>query len=549
MAGTEEPVLFDIGALHIAENAEGWGPTAQATKYDNLPYAPFSRSERVGKASDFTSQGFKYDRRYGDRAPTTSVFNFHADQEEDSFHLVDSRPVRGSGGFRGRRPWQNRAHQRRDTGTADVGRDQGAGAERERQRRQRTQQKRQSQWSNNMWHDRRNQQSHSASVEIRPEWTVLEQIDLPALTKLNFTLKEEPENLYECGALCQYDKTLDRATPRIEKPLRRFASRSFFKVTTSEDPIIQKLAEEDKAQVFATDSILSTLMCVTRSAYPWDIVIQRVGNKLYFDKRNDEFDLLTVSETAQESLVDDKESNSPNTVQALGQEATVINQNFSQQALLEKAPKHEFKERDPFVTQGVDAAPVAYRYRRWVLDEDTSLVVRCQLDAVGQNRGQEALMTVKALNEYDSKMTGVDWRQKIENQRGAVMATELKNNAMKLAKWTAEANMAGADLMKIGFISRVHTKDNYNHVILATQGYKPKDFAAQINLAMNNSWGIVKALVDMCMKLDEGKYLLVKDPNKPLMRLYEVPADAFDNDDYAEEPLAEEEPLPEAPEA
>ena len=34
---------------------------------------------------------------------------------------------------------------------------------------------------------------------------------------------------------------------------------------------------------------------------------------------------------------------------------------------------------------------------------------------------------------------GVDWRMKLENQRGAVLATELKNNANKLAKWTAGA--------------------------------------------------------------------------------------------------------------
>lgn len=37
---------------------------------------------------------------------------------------------------------------------------------------------------------------------------------------------------------------------------------------------------------------------------------------------------------------------------------------------------------------------------------------------------------------------GVDWRQKLENQRGAVLATELKNNANKIAKWTAAALVA-----------------------------------------------------------------------------------------------------------
>lgn len=39
---------------------------------------------------------------------------------------------------------------------------------------------------------------------------------------------------------------------------------------------------------------------------------------------------------------------------------------------------------------------------------------------------------------------------------------------------------------------------------------KPKDFASQINLSMENCWGIVRAVTDLCLKLEEGKYLLVK---------------------------------------
>ena len=45
---------------------------------------------------------------------------------------------------------------------------------------------------------------------------------------------------------------------------------------------------------------------------------------------------------------------------------------------------------------------------------------------------------------------GVNWRQKIDAQRGAVLATELKNNSCRLARWTAQSLLAGADLMKLG---------------------------------------------------------------------------------------------------
>lgn len=48
----------------------------------------------------------------------------------------------------------------------------------------------------------------------------------------------------------------------------------------------RQLASENVATVYATDNILSLLMCAPRSVYPWDIVIVREGDKLFFDKRD-----------------------------------------------------------------------------------------------------------------------------------------------------------------------------------------------------------------------------------------------------------------------
>ena len=35
-----------------------------------------------------------------------------------------------------------------------------------------------------------------------------------------------------------------------------------------------------QANVFVTDAILATLMCATRSAYSWDIVVDKIGGKV-----------------------------------------------------------------------------------------------------------------------------------------------------------------------------------------------------------------------------------------------------------------------------
>lgn len=369
---------------------------------------------------------------------------------------------------------------------------------------------------------------------------MLEQIPFANFTKLSFAVNDQPEDLLVCGAVESYDRTYDRVNPKTQRRLERFKNRQFFKITTTDDPIIRRLAEEDKATVFATDAILAALMCTPRSILSWDIVVQRVGNKLFFDKRDGgQLDLLTVNETAQEQLPENKDD--INSAPSLAVEATYINQNFSQQVLVRDGEKVTFDEPNPFATENEEAASVCYRYRRWKLDDNISIIARCEVHAAGVDAsGARQFLTLNALNEFDPKITGVDWKQKLESQRGAVLATELKNNANKLARWTAQALLSGADMMKLGYVSRVQPRDHFNHSILTVMGYKPRDFATQINLNTANMWGIVKSLVDICMKFEEGKYVLVKDPAKPQLRIYRVPNDAFEND-YVEEPLPEEE--------
>ena len=64
------------------------------------------------------------------------------------------------------------------------------------------------------------------------------------------------------------------------------------------------------------------------------------------------------------------------------------------------------------------------------------------------------------------------------------------------------------------YVSRYHVKDPARHVVLGTQQFKPNEFASQINLSMENASGILRCVIDICRKLDEGKYLILKDPNK-----------------------------------
>lgn len=233
--------------------------------------------------------------------------------------------------------------------------------------------------------------------------------------------------------------------------------------------------------------------------------------------------MLTVSETSTDAPVDEGEKhiNSPKN---LSLEATYINHNFSQQVLKMGEERYSFSDPYPFMSEGEEGeiASVAYRYRKWDLGDGIELVVRSELDAVTHGPNNETqFLTIKALNEWDSRYSnGMDWRSKLDSQPGAVLASEIKNNGCKLSKWTVQTLLSGADQIKFGFVSRLNVRATDKHVILATQQFKPNEFATQIALNMDNAWGIVRCIIDFLMKQEDGKYIIMKDPNKVFICIF-----------------------------
>jgi len=506
----------------ILDNPSGWGPcSAPSADFKDIPYQPFSKGDRIGKVSDWTGQ-FQDRNKYQSQFAPGSQYAYYHEGEESSFRLVDTSKPQKTAYQRNRQRFNNARLKR----------------EREKQQRKealmmgqvqtrgKQQRKNQKQFQYRRWNDRQQtQKNRDASVVVKDDWKVVEEMDFPRLAKLKLPDISEPVDLYNAGGMEHYDKLYDRITTKNERPLEA-NNRTFHRVTTTDDPIIRKLT--GKGNVFGTDAIISTLMCCTRSIHSWDIIVQRVGKKLFFDKRDDSsFDLLSVYETTQEELKEEG-INSPG---SLAVEATYINQNFSQQCL--KSESLNFDHPNPFSDgAGESVASVGYRYRKFDLGEGINLVVRCEHDAVLATPNNETqFLNIKTLNEFDPRVSKIDWRQKLDSQIGSVLATELKNNSNKMAKWTCNAILAGSDILKIGYVSRVAPNDTSRHVILGTQQFKPKAFAQQIALDMDNAWGILRVIIDTCLKLNEGKYLLLRDPNKPIMRLYDIPDSSFETDE------------------
>lgn len=523
---------FDPPTIH--DNPDGWGPPMELApaKFQDMPYAPFSKSDRLGRAADWTAFGNRYGRESG------------TDNASSEFTMVDnkaiprvSRPSRGRGAYRGN--YRGRTPARygdRNGNDRDAARRVAKGGRTAPRNARGTYRGR--------WDDRRNVQRES-SVEVGSDWVQLEEITAGALSKMMFKEVSAGEDIVECGALPFFDRTLDRVTAKNPRPLRTSAAERP-RVTTTDDPIIRRIAGSGEGTVFATGDILALLMAAPRAVQSWDIIVQRIQNKLFFDKRDGSMvDYVTVNETSHDPPKDEKNLTGDeviNSFQKLAGEATMINEKFIQ-AVVSKTDVYKFPEGNPF-KDNVESTPahIAYRYRKWNLGGNISIVARCELEGAFKSATADAKpvpICIRALNEFfdPNARQSTDWRGKLDTQRGAVLATEVKNNAAKLARWTAEAILADADRVKFGFVSRVRPSRNDMHTILGTQMYRPKDFASQIALNVNNMWGILKGIIDLCYKnLEEGeKGVLLKDPNKAVVRLYRVPDDAFEEDEEDEE--------------
>jgi len=563
---------MDFPVPDMADNPAGWGPWSEGPE-DDGSYVEVSvkyPTAKLGRVCDFT-QSAQERRKQDHNRPRPGQAMIPPPPEEDGYSLVDTKPVPKTNQYargKGRGGWRPR------TFFGGKGGKGGKGWGRQMPNYQEGilgQKAPKPFYQNNPQQKGggkgffRGQQRNRIptfrdwSINTKQDWVVRQEIMLSSLSKVQVDARlVVKRDVAWCGTLGTYDRNMDRVTVRNEKPMQRFETTKFFNVSVSDDPMAQELVEQHPdVTVLANDKVLAVLMAASRSVYSWDIVITKIGTKIILDKRDgSHMDFLTVGETSNDPPSNEDKENI-NAPLKLGQEASCINQNFSQMIFDQSKRPEEMPYPNPFDVEDDDQGLPSigsYRYRKITLpgnpkDEeehkqgDVNLLVRTEVNAKaprvdGQQQGQ--YYCVRALSEYDVRS---GWRAKLESQRGAVFADELKNNAFKIGRWTAEAILGGCDLMKIGYVARVNPKDNWNHTLLAVQTYNTEAIAKQIGMTETNAFGILRSLIDIVMGMEEGKYLLLKDPTKSVMRLYEVPWDSFESEAEAEEgPL---DPVPE----
>ncbi len=322
---------------------------------------------------------------------------------------------------------------------------------------------------------------------------------------------EEPQLVASCGRVPLYNKTFDKLTTKTPKSLFIDDSVSIpAYCSLADDSIIECLAEEGVAAVFASDLAAALLMAAPRTVNPWDLQVswKTVNGKqvMLLDQRPDaQLHMTPVGESLSAEFIEDSA--------ALTTEATKIISSLP--ALISTE-----KEFIP-LSDSNDSATEAYKYFKWGLGEDKAIVIRSALNCGSRVAGKEMVGLLRGLFDcsglVDSSMRSVnllDWRSKLDYQRGAVLAGEIKNNNATIARWVFQAELAQADVIKLAYVSRVTPKDRIRHELLALQDLEPHELAVQMSLDSANGFGILKALVDLLTQTEGRNVIILRDPIK-----------------------------------
>lgn len=158
-----------------------------------------------------------------------------------------------------------------------------------------------------------------------------------------------------------------------------------------------------------------------------------------------------------------------------------------------------------------------YRYRKFELPGNKLVLCRTEVDGA---TGPGQYILARALNEWERTS---DWKTKFSgSQQGAVMASEIKNNSTKLCRWASQAMLSGVDSIKLGFITR--SAATRSHTILSVSSLKTNELGQQIQFEDKSAFGTLKHVIDRACKLQDGKYMLVRDPYEVLIALMYIHA-------------------------
>ena len=339
-----------------------------------------------------------------------------------------------------------------------------------------------------------------------------------------------------------------------------------------QDPYILEFANRSNANIFTTENVMTSIMCCNRSKYSFDIVINKIGNKIFLDERSKVLSVMSVDETSQHRPTKKGTFSKINWYQFLAQEATYINHVFTEQMVfhsneryVQRLKPHPFlnevnnsgsnamnkknknnKQQQQQQQIGSNAqqsvSSKAFSYNQYDVTDNISVICRCSIDGyivrgTGSDSSQKKKDWVKiyALNQYDpNKSRTTPWIKHLDTKDSSILYQEITNNNFKCARWAINAHLSDAKYIKLGFICRSDVHSTERHLIVGVKTYETDDFIKnKVRIrSVNEVWTIFAKFIKCIQDLEkDGRYIAVRDPLKQYIRIYKVSDDSFTKDD------------------
>ena len=150
------------------------------------------------------------------------------------------------------------------------------------------------------------------SIEVKGDWPIITEFSKNHLEKLNPLTPAVVGVPVEAGEVFKYNTEFDKSRPQKSVPLGSFQGDMLSDKSILDDPVFRRLAQENKADIFATEVAIAAIMTAPKSIYSWDVIIKKYQDKVFIDKRDEPniLDNLTVNETSNENQpIDDQSVN------------------------------------------------------------------------------------------------------------------------------------------------------------------------------------------------------------------------------------------------
>lgn len=128
----------------------------------------------------------------------------------------------------------------------------------------------------------------------------------------------QSEILAQTGSIKEFDVAFEKTDPRNEKPIPVKDGPWVASLTTTSDNLFLELIEKDTEVVkdpvlYATDSLLISLMTLRHSNFPWEMIVTKNDNFIVVDKPEkvgqSYIDLITTNENTSLNLPEEEKVN------------------------------------------------------------------------------------------------------------------------------------------------------------------------------------------------------------------------------------------------